>query len=252
MEIQHPQTSSTNPFDGLTAPALHNPFLVAPQLITVAEGSRAERGEQEMIEVVADLIRRIPREARSNRLELVELGGWPGAWAKRCVAHFPMLRASVYDPMFQRKEQLLVRRADRGELRPLELGKGPIPHPDNSVQFVTASFFTMYLDDSAVRQVLGEVKRVLRPGGSLILNLIHPQSEDMPASLKPTETRIEKRPWLGEQTSVYFRGGAVEAALLQEAELVTSRVVDIGRLSAGNFQYFSRIVQAVRPEAESE
>jgi ubiquinone/menaquinone biosynthesis C-methylase UbiE len=63
------------------------------------------------------------------------------------------------------------RLGDNADLRVAELG-GPLPFPDGMFDDVTASLVLHYLEDW--RSALAELRRVLKPGGRLIVSVDHP------------------------------------------------------------------------------
>jgi SAM-dependent methyltransferase len=63
------------------------------------------------------------------------------------------------------------RLGDDADLRGADLG-GPLPFPDGSFDDVTASLVLHYLEDWG--PALGELRRVLKPGGRLIASVDHP------------------------------------------------------------------------------
>ena len=71
------------------------------------------------------------------------------------------------------------------DLRVAELGS-PLPFPDGTFDDVTASLVLHYLEDW--RPALAELRRVLKPGGRLIVSVNHPFAENLwhrKAGLKP-------------------------------------------------------------------
>jgi len=71
------------------------------------------------------------------------------------------------------------------DLRVAELGS-PLPFPDDAFDDVTASLVLHYLEDWG--PALAELRRVLRPGGRLIVSVNHPFAENLwhrKAHLKP-------------------------------------------------------------------
>lgn len=66
------------------------------------------------------------------------------------------------------------RLGDGADLRVAELG-GPLPFPDDAFDDVTASLVLHYLEDWGA--ALGELRRVLKPGGRLIASVNHPFAE---------------------------------------------------------------------------
>jgi SAM-dependent methyltransferase len=63
------------------------------------------------------------------------------------------------------------RLGDDADLRVAELG-GPLPFPDGMFDYVTASLVLHYLEDWG--PALAELRRVLKPGGRLIVSVDHP------------------------------------------------------------------------------
>jgi ubiquinone/menaquinone biosynthesis C-methylase UbiE len=77
------------------------------------------------------------------------------------------------------------RLGDDADLQVAELG-APLPFPDGTFEDVTASLVLHYLQDW--RPALAELRRVLKPGGRLIVSVDHPFSENLwhrEAGLKP-------------------------------------------------------------------
>jgi SAM-dependent methyltransferase len=77
------------------------------------------------------------------------------------------------------------RLGDDADLRVAELGS-PLPFPDGTFDDVTASVVLHYLEDWG--PALAEIRRVLKPGGRLIVSVNHPFSENLwhrKAGLKP-------------------------------------------------------------------
>ncbi len=68
------------------------------------------------------------------------------------------------------------RLGDDADLRVAELG-GPLPFPDGTFDDVTASLVLHYLEDWG--PTLAELRRVLRPGGRLIVSVNHPFRENL-------------------------------------------------------------------------
>ena len=68
------------------------------------------------------------------------------------------------------------RLGDDAELHVAELG-GPLPFPDDTFDDVTASLVLHYLEDWG--PALAELRRVLRPGGRLIVSVDHPFAENL-------------------------------------------------------------------------
>jgi SAM-dependent methyltransferase len=63
------------------------------------------------------------------------------------------------------------RLGEEADLRVADLG-APLPYPDKAFDLVAASLSLHYVKDWA--PVLAELRRVLRPGGRLIVSIIHP------------------------------------------------------------------------------
>jgi ubiquinone/menaquinone biosynthesis C-methylase UbiE len=77
------------------------------------------------------------------------------------------------------------RLGDAADLRVAELGS-PLPFPDDMFEDVTASLVLHYLEDW--NPALAELRRVLKPGGRLIVSVNHPFAENLwhrEAGLKP-------------------------------------------------------------------
>ena len=77
------------------------------------------------------------------------------------------------------------RLGDDADLRVAELGS-PLPFPDGAFDDVTASLVLHYLEDWG--PALAELRRVLKPGGRLIVSVDHPFAENLwhrEAGLKP-------------------------------------------------------------------
>jgi SAM-dependent methyltransferase len=77
------------------------------------------------------------------------------------------------------------RLGDDADLRVAELGS-PLPFPDDTFDDVTASLVLHYLEDW--EPALAELRRVLKPGGRLIVSVNHPFAENWwhcEAGLKP-------------------------------------------------------------------
>jgi SAM-dependent methyltransferase len=68
------------------------------------------------------------------------------------------------------------RLGDGADLQVAELGS-PLPFPDGAFDDVTASLVLHYLEDW--RPALGELRRVLKPGGRLIVSVDHPFVENL-------------------------------------------------------------------------
>jgi SAM-dependent methyltransferase len=68
-------------------------------------------------------------------------------------------------------EQARRRLGDGADLRVAELGH-PLPYPDGAFDDVVASLVLHYLEDW--RPALAELRRVLKPGGRLIVSVDHP------------------------------------------------------------------------------
>jgi SAM-dependent methyltransferase len=68
------------------------------------------------------------------------------------------------------------RLGDDADLQVAELGN-PLPFPDDTFDDVTASLVLHYLEDW--RPALGELRRVLKPGGRLIVSVNHPFAENL-------------------------------------------------------------------------
>ena len=82
-------------------------------------------------------------------------------------------------------EQARRRLGDDADLQVAELGS-PLPFPDHRFDDVTASLVLHYLQDWG--PALAELRRVLKPGGRLIVSVNHPFSENLwhrEAGLKP-------------------------------------------------------------------
>ena len=82
-------------------------------------------------------------------------------------------------------EQARRRLGDDADLQVAELGS-PLPFPDGTFDDVTASLVLHYLPDWG--PALAELRRVLRPGGRLIVSVNHPYAENLwhrEAGLKP-------------------------------------------------------------------
>ncbi len=82
-------------------------------------------------------------------------------------------------------EQARRRLGGDADLGVAELG-GPLPFPDGTFDDVTASLVLHYLQDWG--PVLAELRRVLKPGGRLIVSVDHPFAENLwhrEAGLKP-------------------------------------------------------------------
>ncbi|MBO0808506.1 MAG: class I SAM-dependent methyltransferase [Actinobacteria bacterium] len=71
-------------------------------------------------------------------------------------------------------EQARGRLGDDADLQVAELGS-PLPFPDDTFDGVTASLVLHYLEDWG--PALAELRRVLKPGGRLIVSVSHPFSE---------------------------------------------------------------------------
>jgi SAM-dependent methyltransferase len=63
------------------------------------------------------------------------------------------------------------RLGDDADVRVADLG-APLPYPDDAFDVVVASLSLHYVEDWA--SALAELRRVLRPGGRLIVSIIHP------------------------------------------------------------------------------
>ncbi len=68
------------------------------------------------------------------------------------------------------------RLGSRADLRVAELGR-PLPFPDDAFDDVTASLVLHYLEDWG--PALAELRRVLKPGGRLIVSVDHPFAENL-------------------------------------------------------------------------
>jgi SAM-dependent methyltransferase len=68
------------------------------------------------------------------------------------------------------------RLGDDADLQVAELGR-PLPFPDDTFEDVTASLVLHYLEDWG--PVLAELRRVLKPGGRLIVSVNHPFAENL-------------------------------------------------------------------------
>jgi SAM-dependent methyltransferase len=68
------------------------------------------------------------------------------------------------------------RLGDDADLRVAELGS-PLPFPDDTFDDVTASLVLHYLEDWG--PALAELRRVLKPGGRLIVSVNHPFAENL-------------------------------------------------------------------------
>src|SRR3984885_6369140 len=68
------------------------------------------------------------------------------------------------------------RLGDDADLRVAELGS-PLPFPDDAFDDVTASLVLHYLEDWG--PALAELRRVLKPGGRLIVSVNHPFTENL-------------------------------------------------------------------------
>ena len=68
------------------------------------------------------------------------------------------------------------RLGDDADLRVAELGR-PLPFPDDAFDDVTASLVLHYLEDWG--PALAELRRVLKPGGRLIVSVNHPFTENL-------------------------------------------------------------------------
>jgi len=82
-------------------------------------------------------------------------------------------------------EQARRRLGDDADLQVAELGS-PLPFPDDTFDDITASLVLHYLRDWG--PALGELRRVLKPGGRLIVSVDHPFAENLwhrEAGLKP-------------------------------------------------------------------
>ena len=82
-------------------------------------------------------------------------------------------------------EQARRRLGDDADLQVAELGS-PLPFPDGTFNDVTASLVLHYLQDWG--PALAELRRVLKPGGRLIVSVNHPFAENLwhrKAGLKP-------------------------------------------------------------------
>ena len=82
-------------------------------------------------------------------------------------------------------EQARRRLGDDADLQVAELGS-PLPFPDGTFDDVTASLVLHYLQDWG--PALAELRRVLKPGGRLIVSVNHPFAENLwhrEAGLKP-------------------------------------------------------------------
>ncbi|RSD17233.1 class I SAM-dependent methyltransferase [Amycolatopsis eburnea] len=78
---------------------------------------------------------------------------------------------SGFDQSAGMVEQARRRLGDDADLRVADLAE-PLPYPDGEFDLVTASLVLHYLRDWA--PTLGELKRVLKPGGRLIASVNHP------------------------------------------------------------------------------
>ena len=63
------------------------------------------------------------------------------------------------------------RLGEDADVRVADLG-APLPYPDGAFDVVVASLSLHYVEDWA--SALGELRRVLRPGGRLVVSIIHP------------------------------------------------------------------------------
>jgi SAM-dependent methyltransferase len=73
-------------------------------------------------------------------------------------------------------EQARRRLGDDADLQVAELGS-PLPFPDGTFDDVTASLVLHYLEDWG--PALAELRRVLKPGGRVIVSVNHPFSENL-------------------------------------------------------------------------
>jgi SAM-dependent methyltransferase len=73
-------------------------------------------------------------------------------------------------------EQARRRLGDDADLQVADLG-GPLPFPGDTFDDVTASLVLHYLEDWG--PALAELRRVLRPGGRLIVSVDHPFAENL-------------------------------------------------------------------------
>jgi SAM-dependent methyltransferase len=80
-------------------------------------------------------------------------------------------RVAGFDASAGMVEQARRRRGDDADLRVAELGR-PLPYPDGAFDDVIASLVLHYLEDWG--PALAELRRVLRPGGRLVVAVDHP------------------------------------------------------------------------------
>lgn len=111
--------------------------------------------------------------------EVLEIGAGTGA----NLAHYPKgigLVLTEPDPHMLGKLRARVSREFKGEVDVVAAGSGALPFADGSFDHVVSTLVLCSVE--SVEQTLEEVRRVLRPGGTLVF-LEHVAAEDHPSRL---------------------------------------------------------------------
>jgi O-antigen chain-terminating methyltransferase len=128
------------------------------------------RGDREAVKTDWDFYLALLKESSATK-EILDLGCGSGAWLE-------MLKESGFQARGIEANQRLV---DAGRQRGLEIIQDDVfeylkGQPDTSLQAVTAFHLVEHLEFQALFRLLIEIRRVLKPGGLLILETPNPKN----------------------------------------------------------------------------
>lgn len=195
--------------------------------VTCARSQLSNRYEALLLDEVEGYLRAARRYSTTGTFELVDLGGFPGVWARVVATKFPMVSCYAYDKLFTRTEPIAIRLRTRGELRPLDISTGALEHPDSSVDLASMLFVSHFLADAALSRALSELNRILRPGALLVHSGLHPSAPEMPRDFGPADQQVVDTVWLGEKTIVHHRGPVLMERIFASHGFAIAQHIDL-------------------------
>lgn len=221
LERSSPGTSSQTPAAALQHPPRRVRELVCPR------AHLTDRYEALLLDEVESYIRAARRSSADGKFECVDLGGFPGVWARVVATKFPMVSAYSYDKLFLRAEPVAVRLRTRGAFRPLDIGAERLPHGDHTINIASMLFVSHFLSDAALSHALSELHRVLCSGALFIHAGLHPKGSELPHDLGPHDQQVLETTWLGASTHVHLRGSQLMERLFAAHGFTNSQTVDL-------------------------
>ena len=124
----------------------------------------------------------------------------PGIYAEELTARGATVVGFDQSP---RMVELASRRVPTATLRVHDLGEPLSWLPDASVDLALCALAIEYVDDRV--QALTELRRVLRPGGALVLSKLHPTADWLRHGGDYFETRVVEEVWTGVPSTWHMR-----------------------------------------------